>query len=179
MKLRQEHIAEEWDEGHPKDGGDGYWIFLKSGWKWDGDPMVGLGGDMKRTLALLVVLVLTIPVFASEIVPPDMRIPQLVQEARKFGYVTELWGVDYRTILKSDKTMTKDRVLELFRSIAPEKIKLAKHEHLATIITMLEPKQIVFTFEARDSKRTKGPPTSYFLIKIEKEESNQKVDPIN
>jgi len=39
MKLRQEHIAEEWDEGHPKDGGDGYWIFLKSGWKWDGDPM--------------------------------------------------------------------------------------------------------------------------------------------
>jgi hypothetical protein len=38
MKLRKEHVAKEWDEGHPNDGGNGYWISLKSGWKWDGDP---------------------------------------------------------------------------------------------------------------------------------------------
>lgn len=34
MKLRKEHIASEWSEGE-----DGYWISLKPGWKWDGDPV--------------------------------------------------------------------------------------------------------------------------------------------
>jgi hypothetical protein len=39
MKLKRKHIREEWDEGHPDMGGEGYWIALKSGWKWTGDPM--------------------------------------------------------------------------------------------------------------------------------------------
>lgn len=39
MKLRKSHVAEEWNEGHPDNGGDGYWIVLKSGWKWDSDPV--------------------------------------------------------------------------------------------------------------------------------------------
>lgn len=39
MKVSKQHIASEWDEGHPDDGGDGYWIRLKPGWKWSGDSM--------------------------------------------------------------------------------------------------------------------------------------------
>lgn len=39
MKVRPEHIREEWSEGNPEDGGDGYWIALKPGWKWAGDPV--------------------------------------------------------------------------------------------------------------------------------------------
>jgi hypothetical protein len=39
MKIRKEHIREEWNEGHPDEGGDGYWIALMTGWKWDGDPV--------------------------------------------------------------------------------------------------------------------------------------------
>ena len=38
MKIKKEHVSEEWSEGHPDEGGDGYWIALKSGWKWAGDP---------------------------------------------------------------------------------------------------------------------------------------------
>ena len=128
---------------------------------------------MKKSVTLLALILATSIVSASEIVPPDMRIPQLVREARMFAYVPALWGVDYEAILKSDRTMTKDLVLELFRSIAPETIKLAKHKHLATVITMVEPTQVIFTFEARNSKSTKGPPTNYYLIRIKKGQSNK------
>lgn len=34
MKLQRTHIREEWSEGD-----DGYWIALKTGWKWEGDPV--------------------------------------------------------------------------------------------------------------------------------------------
>lgn len=34
MKINQEHIKEEHSEGE-----NGYWIILKPGWKWNGDPM--------------------------------------------------------------------------------------------------------------------------------------------
>lgn len=37
VKLR--HTLEEWGEGHPDRGGDGYWITLKPGWKWIGDSL--------------------------------------------------------------------------------------------------------------------------------------------
>lgn len=33
MKLTKAHIAEEWADS------DGYWIALKSGFKWSGDPV--------------------------------------------------------------------------------------------------------------------------------------------
>lgn len=36
MKLRKEHIHEQWSEAG---SGDGYWISLKTGWKWAGDPL--------------------------------------------------------------------------------------------------------------------------------------------
>jgi len=39
MKLKKEHIREEWNEGNPDEGGDGYWIALNLGWKWNGDPV--------------------------------------------------------------------------------------------------------------------------------------------
>jgi hypothetical protein len=38
-KLQKMYVEEEWDEGHPDDGGDGYWVALKHGWKWAGDPI--------------------------------------------------------------------------------------------------------------------------------------------
>jgi hypothetical protein len=42
MKIRKEHIREQWDEGHPDDGGDGYWIALVAGWKSADDPIGNL-----------------------------------------------------------------------------------------------------------------------------------------
>lgn len=39
MKLRAEHIREQWSEGHPDDGGDGYWIALQPGYKSADDPI--------------------------------------------------------------------------------------------------------------------------------------------
>lgn len=33
MKLQRKHIAEQWQDS------DGYWIALRSGWKWNGDPV--------------------------------------------------------------------------------------------------------------------------------------------
>lgn len=38
IRLKQAHIRSEWDEGHPRNGGDGYWISLKSGWRSAADP---------------------------------------------------------------------------------------------------------------------------------------------
>ena len=37
VRVRPEHIRTEWSEGHPDDGGDGYWIALKPGWRWADD----------------------------------------------------------------------------------------------------------------------------------------------
>lgn len=37
MKLERKHIKREWNEDREEDGGDGYWIVLQPGWKWDGD----------------------------------------------------------------------------------------------------------------------------------------------
>jgi len=130
---------------------------------------------MKNVIATLVLVLGTCVALASEIIPPDMRIPQLVREARRSGEVTTLWGVDYEQILKSDKTMTAERVLTLLKSIDPDRIRLAEHAHLATVITMLEPKEMVFTFEARESGSTKVP-THYFLIKLEEKKSNKASD---
>ena len=42
FRVKPEHIAEEWDEGRERDGGDGYWISLKSGWKNAIDPIGAL-----------------------------------------------------------------------------------------------------------------------------------------
>ena len=37
QKLSKKHVLREWDEGHPDEGGDGYWVDLVVGWKWAGD----------------------------------------------------------------------------------------------------------------------------------------------
>lgn len=42
VRVSSKHIHEEWSEGHPDEGGDGYWITLKPGWKWAGDAMGNL-----------------------------------------------------------------------------------------------------------------------------------------
>ena len=34
--LKHRHISEEWSE---EGSGDGYWIALKAGYKWAGDPI--------------------------------------------------------------------------------------------------------------------------------------------
>ena len=38
IKLNTRHVREQWNEGHPDKGGDGYWVVLKEGYKWAGDP---------------------------------------------------------------------------------------------------------------------------------------------
>jgi hypothetical protein len=35
MKLRRQHILRQWSEAG---SGDGYWITLRAGFKWAGDP---------------------------------------------------------------------------------------------------------------------------------------------
>jgi len=42
MKVTKRHIEEEYNEGHPDRGGDGYWIHLKAGWKNADDPVGAL-----------------------------------------------------------------------------------------------------------------------------------------
>lgn len=130
---------------------------------------------MKKLVILLIFMLFASLVYAFEIIPPDMRVLQLVKNAHTFDEVTELWGVDYNQILQSDKTMTKQRVFELFKSMDPGKIKLADHEHLATVITVLEPEQLTLTFEARGTGSTKVP-TAYYLIKLEEMKSNKAID---
>jgi hypothetical protein len=39
FKLTQAHILREYDDGHPDEGGDGYWIELNRGWKSAGDSI--------------------------------------------------------------------------------------------------------------------------------------------
>jgi hypothetical protein len=49
VKVKKEHIREEWDEGHPDNGGEGYWIALKEGWCDAGNPQChGIHEDTKR-----------------------------------------------------------------------------------------------------------------------------------
>jgi len=131
---------------------------------------------MKTLIALLTLTLGICAALASEIIPPDIRVPQLVREAHKSAEKTTLWGVDYEQIQQSDNTMTAERMLALLKSIDPDRIKLGEHAHLATVIKMVEPKGIIFTFEARDSKSIKGPPTHYFLIKLEETKSNKASD---
>lgn len=35
MRIKKKHILIEYDE---REMGDGYWIILRPGWKWAGDP---------------------------------------------------------------------------------------------------------------------------------------------
>jgi len=37
MRLQKKHIEDEWDEGDPSNGGHGYWVALKRGWRWEYD----------------------------------------------------------------------------------------------------------------------------------------------
>jgi hypothetical protein len=39
MKLQRKHIRREYNEGHPDEGGDGYWVELAAGWKSADDPV--------------------------------------------------------------------------------------------------------------------------------------------
>jgi hypothetical protein len=64
-------------------------------------------------------------------------------------------------------------VVEVFRSIDPTKVKLASHDRLTNVLEMFEPRQFRFHFEARDTKSTKGPPTYYVLVKIERMKSDK------
>ena len=38
MRIARKHIQSESSEGHPDDGGDGHWIFLKPGWQDKSNP---------------------------------------------------------------------------------------------------------------------------------------------
>ena len=53
MKLQKKHIEDEWDEGEPSKGGNGYWVALKKGWRWKYDssridPRHTMRRDTKR-----------------------------------------------------------------------------------------------------------------------------------
>jgi len=110
------------------------------------------GPRMKKAIVILVFLMTSLSAKASQIIPPFIRVSQLVHDARWSEKVIELWAMDYEKIRKSDNHLTKERVFALLKSIDLKKIKLAKRDHLATVIDMVGPQQIVFTFESRDSQ---------------------------
>ena len=59
MKLKPSHIKSQWSEGHPNEGGDGYWIELVPGWKSASDPVGNLHTiheDTRREAAAVGVL---------------------------------------------------------------------------------------------------------------------------
>lgn len=63
----------------------------------------------------------------------------------------ELFSVDYDKVLKSDKTLNKEKIHELFRSIDPDKVRLGEYDRKTRTIEMIEPKKIQFTMEYRAS----------------------------
>jgi len=81
-------------------------------------------------------------------------------------------GIDYKSIAANDAIWTEEKVLELLKSIDPEKVKFRKHDHLAREIWMIEPFKAKFTFEPRKNKNVPefAPATTYWLVGI-------KIDP--
>jgi hypothetical protein len=61
----------------------------------------------------------------------------------------EFISVDYKMVLKSDKTLNKEKIHELFQSIDPDKVRFGAYDRKTRTIDMLEPKKIQFTTEYR------------------------------
>ena len=99
-----------------------------------------------------------------------MLLEQTILDLRKPTPPDEHWAIDYSRIQQSNPEFDKAKTDSLLKSIDTDQIVLAEHDHLATVLEMLKPIHVIFYYEARKSQYTKGPPTYYVLIKIEKKE---------
>jgi hypothetical protein len=133
---------------------------------WPGVQVLKKSPLGRALLAVLPLAAISVSM-ASEIIPPDMLLTQIIKDFRDKDSPPDHWAVDYAKIEKSDPQLNKQKVFALLRSIDPNRIKLADHDHLAKMVELLEPKHLKFHFEARDTKSAIGPPTFYVLVRIE------------
>ena len=102
---------------------------------------------MKWIITLM--MFLAIQASASEMRPSEaiLNAIRLAHDVNQESLIS----VDYKMILESDKTMTKERIHELFRTIDPEKVRFGAHDSKTGKIDMIEPKKIRFTMQSRSS----------------------------
>lgn len=121
-----------------------------------------------KTLLLLIIFLLVKPAYASEIMTPEFCIINYSTLLRHANQSIKPYGIDYKSIAANDAMWTEKKVLELLKSIDPEKVKFRKHDHLANEIWMIEPFKAKFTFDPRKHENNPGflPPTIYWLVGI-------------
>lgn len=102
---------------------------------------------MKRIVTLL--LLLLMPAGASELHPSE-AVANVIRRAHG-DQQEDLFGVDYAMVSGKDKSLTKQKIRELFLSIDPAKLSFGKYDYKTGIIDMLEPKKIRFTLQSRAS----------------------------
>ena len=124
-----------------------------------------------KTLLLLIIFLSVKVACASEIMTPEFCIihhATLLRNAHKFIEPYEPDGIDYKSIAANDAMWTEKKVLELLKSIDPEKVKFEKYDHLAKEIWMIEPFKAKFTFDPRKNENNLGflPSTIYWLVGI-------------
>ncbi|MFA5164292.1 MAG: hypothetical protein WC481_01840 [Candidatus Omnitrophota bacterium] len=106
---------------------------------------------MKKCVITLAILFLAPQAFSAMIMPPKACIVLAIGEARTEGatpantvYPTE---IDFKSIVRHDRLLTKAKVFDLFRSIDPEKIRWSNYQKRDTLIEMVAPDRILFAFE--------------------------------
>ncbi len=117
-------------------------------------------------MKILIVLFLSLvmPVAASGLSRQE-AILKMLQTAHDVNSKNNCW-VDYQRVMKSDKTLTKEKVQELSQSIDPEKVRFAAYVSKSGYIEMIEPKNIRFTMESRAFSDRDNPTSiaSYFVV---------------
>ena len=128
---------------------------------------------MKTILSILLLLFLANHSYASKNLPPDFILNMAIEELQRRPDKHDHWSIDYGRIEQHNKDLTREKVNSTLRSINVEKIVLADHERYAEILEMIHPIHIILHYEKIDREGTKGPRTTYRLIRIEKIESNE------
>ncbi len=104
------------------------------------------------------------PVAASRL-SPQAAILKMIQMAHDVNSKAKL-SVDYQMVLKTDKTLTKEKVQELFQSIDPEKVRFGEYDSKSVSIEMIEPRNIRFTMQSRafSDRDTPTSVASYYVV---------------
>ncbi len=84
----------------------------------------------------------------------------------------EVLGIDFTEVQKFNTNHTPAMLLEVFKSIHPEKIKLetcapSNRPHASACVHMVEPRDIMFYFQMRSTGSPIGPSSWYYLIGLE------------
>lgn len=93
-------------------------------------------------------------ILATQAGASELRASSVILNAIRLAHDTdqeEFISVDYEMVLKSDKTLNKEKIHELFQSIDPDKVRFGAYDRKTRTIEMIEPKKIQFTTEYRAS----------------------------